>query len=388
MARVYNIFVLLSFFVVLFVSQGADAQKILQDFKKPMPEMTLLPEAEFAAKTTLYEEVPMGEKSFAYKLRLPKDWKSIGDMGVSTGTSSNNVLGEIAKFFGPPRIDGARSFFSMQAINIDYQLTAEQWMLQYLLTSGYNIQGMESKADARAEALYVLIDRDISYIVRAAAVITGKKIILAQYYLPIEYWEEEKVQQSQAVSSFSLVTPNKEYIETIVKYHFLDLAEISYPESWELRAPPLRSLDSMSVELLNVAGEQSLGNVSLDGKIDIKLVSLFSSESLISEKKVLMQEFEASGLVLGEELEKRTDFKFVEDFKAPVIEVYYATDSKNNLMAYELWVATMQAGDYYYLLTLLTPARDEDYFIWSRNTQTFKLVSSMIEPQDEAEVKE
>jgi len=40
----------------------------------------------------------------------------------------------------------------------------------------------------------------------------------------------------------------------------------------------------------------------------------------------------------------------------------------------------MYSGEYYYFVTLLTPSRDEDYYSWARNTQTFRVLVENIQP--------
>ena len=145
----------------------------------------------------------------------------------------------------------------------------------------------------------------------------------------------------------------------------------------------------MSVELLNAAGEEGAkGKLTLNGKMEIKLVSMFSAESLNAEKEKMKAELESTGLSMGTLIEKKEDFKFNPAFTDTVVEAYDAIDSGNNLVSYELWFTMMQSGDYYYFITLLTPARDEDFFIWSRNTQTYKVVISQIAPQEESRVED
>ena len=377
--------VFLIFLAVFSFSLPAQAQKILDDFKKPMPDIKLAPEAEFNAQSTAYEEVPLGDKALSYKVRLPKDWEEVKDGGLSNYSLSDKIFGEVARFFSPPRLESARSRFTIQAVKLDYQLTAEQWLLQYLLSNGYAIQGMATKDDTRVEALYVLIEDDISYIVRAVAEINGKRVILAQYYLPIEFWDIEKFVQAQVLSTFALTNPDHELVENMLKYQFLDIAEMSYPDSWELRSPPLRSIDFMDAQLLNIAsGVEGVKDIILNGKIEARLVSVFAADSIESEVANLKTEFQKTGLSLQEVFEKPENFTSHKLFKNRKVEVYKASDSKSALIDYELWLVTMEAGDYYYFLTLLTPSRDEDYFIWSRNTQTFKVVTSLIVPQEES----
>jgi hypothetical protein len=363
----------------------APGDEPLKEIKIPMPPIEKLPEVEFTKTTKLYDEIPFNDKALAFRVRIPTGWTKNTDIGMSNFSISENVFGEVARFYGEPRVEGERSRFTINALELEYQLTAEQWFLQYLLSNGYTLQGIKTYNENRVEALYVLLEHDISYIVRAVAVLNGKRMVLAQYFLPIEFWDVEKKMQNSVVSSFVLTDAEKGFVENMKIYQFLDVAEMKYPESWELRAQPLRSIDQMGVQLFNFATPlEDEKTTTLDGKIDVRLVSSFDSESLEAEIEVFKQEIKEKGLVLGDIIETEMNYEFSPELDFAKVEVYRATDDKDALVNYELWLAIMSAGDYYYFITLLTPSRGDDFYVWSRNTQTFKLILENIAPMEGA----
>ena len=85
-------------------------------------------------------------------------------------------------------------------------------------------------------------------------------------------------------------------------------------------------------------------------------------------------------MLIGDYIEARNDFKLNPNMTALPVEIYEATDTGNDILQYELWFLLMESGDYYYFLSLLTPSRDEDYFLWSRNTQTFRVIANTMQP--------
>ncbi|MCF8496713.1 MAG: hypothetical protein K9G62_08640 [Alphaproteobacteria bacterium] len=375
----------LLFFPLLLISTPSGAQKILDEYKKPMPEMNLLSKADFEAKTVLYQDTPFNDKALSFAVRLPQDWTRADDVGLSTGhySLSSKVFGEVGRYYGPSRLMGTRSRFTVHAIELDYQLTAEQWFLQFLLSNGYTIQGMEIQGENQVEAMYVLMERDISYVVRAVCQINGKRVALAQYFLPVENWEDEKVMQAQSIGSFKLSDPESEFAEEMVDYQFLDIAELKYPKSWTLRALPVNSIERMKIELLNIppAADGEREQKTLSGKIEILLVSAYSSDSIEAETDKLKKELVESGLTLKSQVRIKDSYNFNEAFEFAKVEAYEGIDSNDEILDYELWIASMLAGDFYYFLTLLTPSREDDYYTWSRNTQTFKLVVEQSKPQ-------
>jgi hypothetical protein len=368
---------------VLLMAGTAPAQKFLENYKVPMPEIPLMAQPDFEATTQAFTETPFNDKALAYTIRMPKDWAKQRDVSLSNSKIGNKILGELVRFYGPPQL-GERSYMNIQALKLDYQLTAEQWFIQYLLANSYTVQGIKTYDDNRVEALYVYVVRDVTYVVRAMVQLNGTRAVLAQYYVPAENWEAEKQLQAQCIGSFNLLNKVEEVIEQMENYHFLDIAEVAHPISWETKSDKLMSIDRMAVTFLNVASKEKKKNVNyklLNGKISVQLVSYHDMVSIAEEINRYKADIRKSGMLIGDFLETKEDFKLQPAMTAVPAEVYEATDTGNEGLGYELWFLLMESGDYYYFVTLLTPSRDEDYFLWSRNTQTFRVIARTITPQ-------
>ena len=362
----------------------AQAQKLLESYIKPMPDIKLLPPEEFEKTSTLYSEIPYGDRALAFEIRVPTIWQKQRDVSLSSASVGNKLLGEMIRYYGPAKLD-SRSYLSMQAMKLDYTLTAEQWLLQYMISNSYTVQGVKITDNNRAEALYIELDKDVTYVVRMAIHINGKRIIMAKYYLPTQYWDDEKVTQAQTISTFKITNPVEEYVEPMSKYQFLDVAEFLYPETWELKSEPLRSIDRLKVGLISVASEEEVNRKvikSLNGKMEVGLSSVYVVEDLSAELRRARGELEKSGLFMQSLIELHEDFKINPAFEAAPVEVYNLIDRENSMISYELWFVILQSGDYYYLCYLVTPSRDQDFFVWSRNTQTFRVVMSTLAPQE------
>jgi hypothetical protein len=377
--------IILAAVVLIGAALPVHAEDILKSYAKPLPEIPLLPAEEFDAQTILYEDVPAGDEALSYKFRLPKDWKKPEDSAMTSYQISNKILGEIVRFYGPPIVD-SRSFFSLQAINLEYQLTAQQWVLQYLLSNGYTIQGMHEVSKKRAEALYVKVENGTTYVIRAIAQMNGKRVVMAQYFMPADNWESEKQLQAQVMGTFELTHPVHEQVEEMTKYHFLDIAEFQYPVSWEFRAAPLKSADRMSFELFNIESEQKINwknYKTLNGRIQVDIISYDSSDTVEAEIEGFKEALSKINLTAGEPLDTIKGLKFSKDVTPADVQVFKAMDTQSSLLNYEYWVVPLEAGEYYYFVSLITPAREEDYFVWARNTQTYELILELFQPLDE-----
>jgi hypothetical protein len=381
---VFRIFLVLALGpAAILMAHQAEAQKFLENYKIPMPEISLIPSADFNKATIIYTDTPYNDRALGFEIRVQKDWQKSRDSTSSTNQAvGNKILEEVVKFYGPPNLD-QRSFMTVKALKLDYQLTAEQWFIQYLLANSYTLQGIKTIDDTRVEALYVYVEKDVTYVVRSMTQLNGKRAVMAQYYVPSTNWEAEKQMQAQSIASFKLLNKIEEDVEPMEKYHFLDIAELKYPTSWKLQADQLMSIDRLKIVMLNVASEEYKKDIKyklLNGKIGVSLVSYHDMKSVDAEIKRFKDEFRESGMLIGSFIEARNDFKLDPAMISLPVEVYEVTDTGNDILKYELWFLLMEAGDYYYFVTLLTPSRDEDYFLWSRNTQTFRVIAKTIAP--------
>lgn len=370
--------------LTLFAPSEAQAQKVTEQFKKAMPKVELMPEAEFKKATEVFKQDYPDDSALNFEIRIPDGWTESTKGNISNVEVRDKVMGELRKFYGPPSLS-ERSRLVIEAAGLDFDMTAEHWFIQYLLENGYNLQGLRTINNDKAEAAYVFIENGFSYVVRSMAVINGKRILFAQYFVPVERWHEEKALAAGILNSFKVTKPVEVFVEDMEEYQFLDLATFKYPTSWDLRALPVRSIDRMRVELNNVSKiEDDYGkqHASLNGQIDVELVSIFASETLEEEIDRFRNELAERGMVLGEVIEARDDFLLGDKFDFVDTQVYRVTNEQSHLLEHELWMTIMSSEEYYYFVTLFTPSRDKDYFTWARNAETYKLVVSLINPQE------
>ena len=354
----------------------------LDRFKKPMPEIELLPEDQFVAATNDFKAIPYGDKSLAYTLRWPKTWEAGEDKVSSTFELNTKLFSSINIWYSPPRM-GGRSRLEVKAVDLENQLTAEQWYLKNLLQSGQTLEGFTVHSDKKVEALMIVMEDDVSYYLRTVTIINGKRVLQAQYYVPMFFWNEEKSMQAQCLKSFDITYPTEEVIENLLSFQFLDVAEVKYPESWQLRARGLTTIEKMNAKFLNVRKTKNKYDrldESIEGQIDVTLVSSLTSESLLNEVENYKKDLEGTGMLVGKKIDTIENYKYNENFSFAATEVYQGIDSTNDSMDYELWFSLLVSGNYYYFVTLLTPSRNESYNTWAINTQTYRLVVSNIKP--------
>lgn len=151
---------------------------------------------------------------------------------------------------------------------------------------------------------------------------------------------------------------------------------------------PIRTIDRLEVQLVNtysVENDARRKTLRLDGQIVVTLVSIYDTETLEDELEVFKEDLLKKGLIMGEVIEARDDFILGDRFDFVDTQVYQAIPDEKRLIDHELWLTAMSAGDYYYFVSLFTPSRDEEYFKWARNVETYKLVVNEIRPRSNSD---
>ena len=379
-----NTFKILTIFLLaLTLSTGTPAlayeKKIKELFDKDMPQYPEIPEDEFIENPYLQADMPFGDKALAYEIRLPTGWKSPDQQNLTNYNLSSRLLGDVATFYSPPRIESVRSRFQIQALRLEYQITAEQWLLQHVLANGYTLEGLEYFEDEdKVGSLHVFLDDGETYVARTISQINGKRMIQAQYIVPANQWNKEASIIAQSLKTFKLLNQDDTQIETMHQHLFLDIAKFSYPASWKLKSQPIRTIDRISATISNLRANSTQ---ALDGQIDVNLVSAYSVTDLEEELNDLKMEFRKKGLVIDNLIDTIEEFEFQDVIEFGFIDLYNASDAQNKSLEYEIWIGVVALGNYYGFITLMSPSRDDEFFTWSRNVSAFETTLKSLDLQ-------
>ncbi len=346
---------------------------------KPLTKVELLPEETFNANTVLMEEKPYEDPFLAYQIRLPKDWGDNQEPAktLEENSLSQSILGLVAKYSSPPR-QYLRSFFTLEVIELTYEIGARNWFINYILSNGMTLEQVGAEHHNQVEAIYLEVKGDITYIVRIKAIKNGPRLVFARHYLPQELYADEHIQQAQIIDSFKLINRQQTGIEKLELHGFLNQSYFDYPDSWTLRAPLIRSISKMSASLYH-----SRVKGKLDGQIKIFLTNKTTGESRGEAFKFYKDKLEVDDYSLGRFIEAKT-MNYHSDMSFGVTQVYEMKPNKNNMLNYELWVSVMESAGYYYIISLLTPARTDEYYTWSRNEAAYKIILKGIRQKDES----
>lgn len=356
----------------------------IKDIPK-LKEYQFPPQAEFEKQTKpLDVKNPYDDSYLSYSVRLPKDWSENmqpAPIGAAGGQNllSNSVLSIISKYISRPK-NLQRSTLTIEAQNMIHEISAKDWFINFIINNGFSLSGLTERGPRDLEAMYVALVNDITYVVRARVLVNGSRLIVMRYYLPQDNYEEEKVVQAQIVNSFHLMNNTNERIEKQETYGFLDQSYFNYPKSWKLKEKSILSIERMSALLTQESLEEK--TFILEGHIKINVISRLLKTTLAQEVDAFRKELKIPRYSVGDLLENVT-YEYDPSIKLGKSQIYkLVPDDKVNMQDYEFLVTAMQGDDYYYITSLITPSREQDFYTWAKNMEAVRIVNESMRRQN------
>lgn len=377
----FCLLVFLSVFALNFPSHAFEGKGKIPPIKN---EIKLL-EADFEKKTVLINETPLGNKDFAFHVRLPGNWIKL-DVEVEKGAAGADIFRTLSTYTSPPRLE-QRSIFRVRSIDLLSLVTVDDWFIGYMLQMGFSIEGLTVINPRRVLAQYTLFEDGEPYVTRAAITMTGSKIILAEYLVHQDVYAQERDEQILSINGFDLDTPNLETTVEMKTYSFVDIARFDYPANWMIYAPGIKDINRMDASVINAISSHVVSRngvpyseLQMSGRVDVTTVSRKLATTIPDEIKILKQELKNNNYKLGKYIETYKDMSLNPLVKNSRIDVYALESETQKLVGYEYWIAVIQTGSRYYLVRLITISRSENFLMWAQNTETYRHLLRTLAP--------
>ena len=140
----------------------------------------------------------------------------------------------------------------------------------------------------------------------------------------------------------------------------------------------------MSIQEMRAMLHHNAAQDKLNGQIDLKLYNKHTKSNKAAVIKDFRKDFNVPNYKIGKLIED-VDIDYHPEILNGSLQVYTLEPQRNNLLNYELWVSLSESRGYHYLAVLITPSREEEFYTWARNSETFKLVVSSIRVSNKAE---
>lgn len=349
---------------VLYAQQPGNQEKLydLQSLTT-LPDGQTISEADYQAKSLLFEQLFPERDNLNFSVRLPERWEE-GFLNTQEINDLNaSFLTDLGRFASPPYGD-KRAFFTVQAMLLKKEIFAEDWFRNQVLTNSYNVKTARIYSNKEIEALYTALEGNIAFAVRAKVIITGDILFFVRYATPVDFFAQRADVQARAMQSFTLLNPREGAIEKERRFAVLNALSLYYPASWQVKEPDFSNLDHLKVELHRI----ERGNITF-GRILIEAVRKTKGDSLQDHIQTTIQSLKKRGYELDGLLEQR-NATLPAKFGRGLIEVY-KTFGDNDDLEQEFWFSLFENEDYYYFFTMLTPTRRVAYEDWARNRAAF-----------------
>lgn len=379
-------FILMGFGVVVLTTGTAQAFTGKDKIPSLKSEVAMS-KTDFERATDVIEDVPLGDKSLAYRIRLPKGWTKIDLISPTlAGNSGSEIFRQVASYSSPPRIE-EKSMFRIRSIDLTSLIKVDDWFVSYMLQMGFSAEGMSMRSPTEVVAQYTVFEEGEPYITRAVVTLTGAKIIVAEYLVHQDQYEAERDEQILAMSGFKILNPVKGIGIPMKTFPFVDIAKFDYPSNWIVTSPGISNINRMDASIVNSVQTKftsenggEIESVSMAGRIDVTVVAKTADVTLPGEIKILNDGLKRNDYKLGAFIETIKDVKVNPLIGKSRIDVYTLEGISKKLAGYEYWVAVLQTGGRFYLVRMITISRGEDFQSWAENTETYRVLIESLGP--------
>lgn len=340
---------------------------------------------DYRLRSDEYNITPLEDRSLNFKIRLPQGWTPL-DSDLNKGDVGGDIFRLLAMYTSPANIMG-RSQFRVRSIDIHYLTSANNWIIAYMLDMGFSLEGMHVFSRRKVEAQYTLFINDTPYIIRAVVELSGSRVVIAEYMVPQDNYEESKDEQILAMNNFELLSPDLSPAVEMKTFSFVDIARFDYPGAWNLIAPVITNIDDMSVTLANVfesgvTVEKKAKEFipQLNGRIDISIIARNEDTKLEDQISTLHGEMATRKIKIMKLIETVNDVEIKSIEKKVRIDVYAVEGTEAKLVDHEYWGAVLQTPGHYYLVRLITVGRLQNFKVWSQNVETLRYVIGSLAP--------
>lgn len=326
----------------------------------------------FKKNAKKFADIPYNDTTLEFEILLPSDWEDMSaatDIANDSADLNRKLLGKIGYYQGPI-VGSSRPFVNIYAVELEHEIAAKDWLENYILSSGYALQGPAETPSAKsARASYVIFIGLVAYDVMAKAIIHGNTAFLVQSGIPLNFKDPLAFTQKKALDSFRLRTPKEGSIEDMKSFTILDALKFNYPTSWTIVTPDFKDPLRLTVQLQNRNASQKI-----DGVVQFLTVSRGPETNIKLEISRLNDHIRLYHKVFVRKLLSTGSAPVYSRFSFARLESYAVSLTPEGSMEQELWLAALGDRDWYTFVYMITPTRANSPYSWARNTRAFDLI--------------
>ena len=340
-------------------------------------------DATFAKKTKSYSMMPYEKADLEFEILLPSDWTG-EDKAINGAAGLNQeITGEVARFWSPMMMT-QRAFCSIDVLKLKHEISARNWLQNYLIVNGYLLQGDVTEINnksAQAQYIRAVPETGMSNFGYISALVSGSYIVTARFEIPTQLKDYLAFLQKKSVDSFKLLYPKEGAIEDQKVFTLVDALKFTYPQSWKIANPDFRDMNRLTVEIKNIreGSGQGLKTQIVDGYIRVLAVRRMRTTDLMTEIDEFRKFFDETMAMEFSKMLSSGKSDAYERFLFNRYEIYDVTNRKmKGKVAQELHLVVLGDKDWYVFVFLFTPKESAGLYNWARNVQSFQEVINSI----------
>jgi hypothetical protein len=369
-----------------------------QNFK-PLPEIKNMSAEEFASESVAVTKNFENDHYVSIDFSIQKDFTETPQEKLKNLSSDGRLYGTLVEYIGPV-IGDVNPVFTVIAEEMKREVSLVNWFQAYAFDLGYLIEGLEvNSRDGSIEGFYINAKSNmISDVVRFKAAKIGPRVIIAQYSIPNKAYGNFSDFQIWTIKSVKIRGYDSANAEKRKYFAFMDALSFGYPESWRPLPERVLAPNKLQVKIINANhGEVAHGEItatvisarSVDSLDDMAVYRVDLKEELQAIKDSFAEKYKILPVLEKKNYRMPSSVKFnlTEIFPLEEIETQYVR-FEDGVVTSELWFGIVVHGYKYYILTMITPARDKDAINWAYNEEAYKIVmESLVRDKDDASVE-
>jgi hypothetical protein len=375
--------------VLLCLSPRVHAQEdgIFMSFEKELPDVAVISKKQLVEQMQYIEELSPEDDPYAgFHMFIPKGWERAPSELIKNAQVNNSLIGGISAYYSDPH-DLMRSAVYVETYELKRNISAKNWLIMHLLDYGYLFEGIKAFDREKAEALAVIYDDEsIDYKERIVARINGNRVILMRFSTPLNRWEQEKHIQATTAKTFRILREDDTTIYHFLSYNLGGYIKFQYPDSWTIGVQQIDNYDRTSINLFKYEAAYDEGRMAHDarlssGIINVKVVQYRNIQTdVANEIRLVKETLENKGYKFGDLINYDILLDYPDDTNFQNFEIYEAASENQKSANFEIWIASMKTDEYFYLVSMITAKRDQQFFRWIENKSAFEEIISSLRP--------
>jgi hypothetical protein len=273
--------------------------------------------------------------------------------------------------FKSPMIGVFQVTVTVQAVRLAYETSLENWLKGYMIRNGlaFAEQPIVNQGGKRLLVAFESSDGLQNNFTRLMVYRNGDALILVRYDLPMPLKQPLARLQMKTLDSFHIIVPIDGSVEDAKNFTLGEAVRLSYPASWELRAPQTSDPDNMSVQLYN----KGAGG-AVDGLIRITAVRRTSQTSLKQQTDDVLDYLDKTLNVSPATLLSSDKAPAAERFVFSKLDVYEVMAKAGGSVNNEVRLAMLGDKDWYVTFVLFSPRAADNLQTWARNVESLDLL--------------